>query len=122
MAGRLKEIIIVNGKNLFAGDVEDILNSVHGVKKGRVVAFGLDSDQTGSEELIVIAEYDAHTHVDQAVVRGDISRLVSETLLIKPRDVRVVEERWLVKSTSGKISRDENRHKYLETLRQAPRR
>ncbi len=115
--GRLKEIIIVNGKNLFAGDVEDILNSVHGVKKGRVVAFGLDSDQTGSEDLVVVAEHDPQAGPDPAATRADVSRMISEALLVKPRDVRIVDERWLVKSTSGKISRDENRQKYLAAFR-----
>ncbi len=115
--GRLKEIIIVNGKNLFAGDVEDLLNQAPGVKKGRVVAFGLDSEQTGSEELVVVAEHDPKGGPTAAETRTGVSRLVSEALLVKPRDVRIVDERWLVKSTSGKISRDENRRKYLAMFR-----
>jgi len=115
--GRLKEIIIVNGKNLFAGDVEDILNSVHGVKKGRVVAFGLDSDQTGSEELVVVAEHDPNAGVAAAETRASVNRAIAETLNVKPRDVRIVDERWLVKSTSGKITREDNRRKYLDHFR-----
>jgi acyl-CoA synthetase (AMP-forming)/AMP-acid ligase II len=117
--GRLKEIIIVNGKNLFAGDVEDILNQATGVKKGRVVAFGLDSDQTGSEELVVVAEHDPQAGPTTEQTRADISRMVSEALLVKPRDVRIVDQRWLVKSTSGKLSRNENRQKYIDQFRPA---
>ena len=115
--GRIKEIIIVNGKNLFAGDIEDLLNAVPGVRKGRVVAFGLESVQTGSEELVVVAEYDHSAGVPAAQARMDISRAVDEHFLIKPRDVRIVDDRWLVKSTSGKISRDENRRKYILSFR-----
>ncbi len=115
--GRLKEIIIVNGKNLFAGDIEDVMNGVAGVRQGRAVAFGVDSAQTGSEELIVVAEYDTGAGVTSAQTRMEVSRAVSDQFLIKPRDVRIVEERWLVKSTSGKLSRDENRRKYLEAFR-----
>jgi fatty-acyl-CoA synthase len=115
--GRLKEIIIVNGKNIFAGDVESALGTVAGVRKGRVVVFGLDSEMTGSEELIVVAEHDAAASVPEAEVRAAVSRQVSEAFLVKPRDVRIVGDRWLVKSTSGKISRDENRRRYLEQFR-----
>lgn len=39
--GRAKELIIVNGKNIYASDIEEMLNRMDGVKPGRVVAFGL---------------------------------------------------------------------------------
>ncbi len=115
--GRLKEIVIVNGKNLFAGDIEDSLGAVEGIRKGRAVAFGMESAQTGSEELVIVAEIAPDGGVPAAELRKAISRLVSELFLVTPRDVRVVEDRWLVKSTSGKLSRDENRKKYIEIFR-----
>ena len=115
--GRLKEMLIVNGKNLFAGDVEAVVSGIAGVKAGRVVAIGMESAQTGSEELIIVTEHDSSADRDAQSVRADISRTVSEHFLVVPRDVRVVEERWLVKSTSGKVSRSENAAKYIETFR-----
>lgn len=115
--GRLKEIIIVNGKNLFAGDVEAALAAIPGLRPGRAVAFGIESDQTGSEELVLVAEQDEAAGITAAESRAAISRLVTESFLVKPRDVRIVADRWLVKSTSGKISREANRHRYLETFR-----
>ncbi|NKE45970.1 fatty acyl-AMP ligase [Roseomonas frigidaquae] len=115
--GRLKEIIIVNGKNLFAGDVEAALAAIPGLRPGRAVAFGIESDQTGSEELVLVAEQDEAAGITAAESRAAISRLVTESFLVKPRDVRIVADRWLVKSTSGKISREANRRRYLETFR-----
>jgi fatty-acyl-CoA synthase len=118
--GRLKEIIIVNGKNLFAGDIEDVLNGIPGIRKGRVVAFGFESAQTGSEELVVVAERDPQADMPPSQTRMDISRAVQDQFLIKPRDVRIVDDRWLIKSTSGKISRDENLRKYIQSFRTKP--
>ncbi|MDO9501939.1 AMP-binding protein [Falsiroseomonas sp.] len=115
--GRLKEIIIVNGKNLFAGDVEAALAGIPGLRPGRAVAFGVESAQTGSEELVVVAEQDETAGTPAAESRAAISRMLTETFLVKPRDVRIVADRWLVKSTSGKISRDANRRRYLEQFR-----
>lgn len=50
-------------------------------------------------------------------VSADISRGIADQFLVTPRDVRVVEERWLVKSTSGKVSRGENAAKYVQAFR-----
>jgi len=115
--GRRKEMIIVNGKNLFGGDVEALIGTIHGLRPGRAVAFGVDSDQTGSEELVVVAEHDEASGIPAAQCRSAISRLVFDSFLVKPRDVRIVAHRWLLKSTSGKISRDANRRRYLEQFR-----
>lgn len=114
--GRVSERIIVNGKNVFAGDIEDIVNSVVGIKPGRVVAFGLDNEQTGSEDLIIVAERDDSATIAANTMRSAITRLVVDTFLIHPRDVRIVDARWLVKSTSGKMSRRENRLRYIEAF------
>jgi acyl-CoA synthetase (AMP-forming)/AMP-acid ligase II len=115
--GRKKEIIIVNGKNIHAGDVEDRVGAVAGVRAGRVAAFGLENLRSGSEDLVVIAEKDPAVDTPEAAIRAQINAVVSDAFLVKPHDVRIVTGRWLVKSTSGKVSRDRNRTKYLRDLR-----
>jgi acyl-CoA synthetase (AMP-forming)/AMP-acid ligase II len=116
--GRLKEIVIVNGRNIFVHDVEAALAAVPGLRAGRIVAFGLDSEESGTEELIVVAEHDPAAGVPPAQCRAAASRHLADTLLVTPRDVRIVEGRWLVKAGSGKISRDENRRRYLAQFRE----
>jgi acyl-CoA synthetase (AMP-forming)/AMP-acid ligase II len=113
--GRLKETIIVNGKNIFAGDVEALVAGVEGLKAGRIVAFGVENPGTGSEDLIVVAERGPSAR-DEASIVSDVTRLINAAFLVSPRAVAVVAERWLVKTTSGKISRAENRAKYLDGL------
>jgi hypothetical protein len=77
----------------------------------------VESAQTGSEELIIIAEHSGDADAPAVAVRQEINRIVAEQFMVKPRDVRVVADRWLVKSTSGKISRSENLVKYLDEFR-----
>lgn len=115
--GRTKEIVIVNGKNLYAGDIEDRVNAVEGLRKGRVTAFGVENERTGSEDLVVVAEKEPSSLLSDAELRTAVITAVSDAFLVTPYDVRVVEDRWLVKSTSGKISRDQNRIKYLRDFR-----
>ena len=118
--GRRKEIIIVNGKNLYAGDVEERAGSVRGVRPGRAVAFGIENPAIGTEELIVVAEADPAAGLSEAAVRAAIVAAVSDAFLVKPHDVRLIDGRWLVKTTSGKVSRDKNRAKYLRDFRTDP--
>ena len=54
--GRLKDIVIVGGQNVFPEDVEMVVNTVDGIYTGRVVAFGLEDAQVGTENLVVVAE------------------------------------------------------------------
>ena len=107
------DVVFTNVSGLKQGDPV----FVSGVKKGRVVVFGVESDQTGSEELIVVAEKDQAAPIADDALRGGINRLVTDNFMVRPRDIRIVNERWLVKSTSGKISRQQNRDRYLEMFR-----
>ena len=112
VCGRLKEMIICNGKNIFCGDVEAIVGAVPGLKAGRVVAFGVENATTGSEDLVIVAELTG-TKDREAEIVSDIRRAVDAAFLVTPKAIKLVDERWLAKTTSGKISRKENRDKFL---------
>ena len=117
IAGRLKDIVIVNGKNIFAHDVEAAVSRVDGVKAGRCVAFGFYSERAGSETLVVMAER-LHDHDRDAETVRLINHAVVEEIGLPCADIRMVEPGWLVKTTSGKMSRSENALRYRD-LRQA---
>jgi len=113
--GRTKDIVIVGGQNVFPEDVEMLVNAVAGVYPGRVVAFGVDDGQQGTENLAIVAEicgeYDAAV---ATTIEREINRTVLSGIGIAPRFVRVTPQRWIVKSTAGKISRRETRLRFLE--------
>jgi acyl-CoA synthetase (AMP-forming)/AMP-acid ligase II len=113
--GRLKDIIIVGGQNVFPEDIEAVVNSVEGVYPGRVVAFGIQDPEYGTENIAVVAElrglFDAKA---ATALERQIHKLVMATAGIAPRHVAVVPERWIVKSTAGKISRRDTRQRFLQ--------
>jgi fatty-acyl-CoA synthase len=111
--GRLKDIIIVGGNNIFPEDVEAVVNPIPGVYPGRVVAFGVDDAALGTQSLAVTAEmreFDASAASD---LEATIRKLVLTAIGTAPRYVAVVPSPWIVKSTAGKIARRETRERFL---------
>lgn len=116
IVGRIKDVIVVNGKNIVAHEVEADVSRIPGVKPGRAVAFGVYSDRVASEELVIVAERaDQSTDRDRAI-SSDIRECVMTSCGIYPAKVRLVDPGWLIKTTSGKISRSDNHRKYLSEL------
>jgi acyl-CoA synthetase (AMP-forming)/AMP-acid ligase II len=112
ITGRKKDVIIVNGKNIYAHDVEDVVNSVAGVKPGRCVCFGRPNALIGSEALYVVAESEQASDSHPAIMRA-IKGAVQARMGITVTKVAIVAPKWLIKTSSGKISRKENALKYL---------
>ncbi len=110
VTGRLKDVIIVQGRNVMAHDVEAAVSRVAGVKPGRCVAFGRYNERHGSEELVVVAERDG-SGADPVRAIGDA---VMADTGVACGDIRMVDPGWLVKTSSGKTSRGENARKYAD--------
>ena len=72
--GRKKDIIIMAGKNIYPEDIEDVVGKVNGVFPGRVVAFGVEDDITGTEQVCVVAESQADGEAEKKKLRMEIVR------------------------------------------------
>jgi fatty-acyl-CoA synthase len=112
--GRFKDIVIVGGNNIFPEDVESVVNTIDGVYPGRVVAFDVEDQEYGTQGLAIVAEmrniFDQETALE---LEAAIRKLVLTTIGTAPRYVAVVPQRWIVKSTAGKISRKETRERFV---------
>ena len=112
VTGRKKDLIIVNGKNYYAHDIEEVTAQVAGVKPGRCVAFGLPNAAMGSECIHVVAESEAPE--EQFIHIGrEIKKTLQQQMGLLIAQAKVVPPKWLIKTTSGKVSRWGNREKYL---------
>ena len=109
VCGRIKDVIIVGGRNVFPEDVERAAAEVDGVRAGNVIAFGI-SGRNGRERLIVVAETKAD---DPAPVRSEVKRKVSSAVGLPPGEVVLVSPGTLPKTSSGKLQRSLCRNRYL---------
>jgi acyl-CoA synthetase (AMP-forming)/AMP-acid ligase II len=115
IVGRSKDLIINAGKNVYPQDIEAIVNTVPGVHAGRAVAFGVPDEREGTELIAVVAETmsdDLDPDARKALVQS-IRQAVVQRSTVTINYVHLVDAKWLIKTSSGKIARAANRDKWL---------
>jgi fatty-acyl-CoA synthase len=110
VCGRIKDMIIVGGRNVYPQDVERVVNDVDGVRPGNVIAFGTEG-RRGREALVVVAETKESEH-DR--LREAIKTAVYGAVGLPPEDVVLVAPGTLPKTSSGKLQRALCKTRYLE--------
>ena len=114
ITGRKKDLIIVGGKNIYPQDLERLAFDVPGVHPGRVVAFGIFSELIGTEQVVIVAETDTNDEKEKARIAQEIRMIVAQGSAIVLRKVYIVDKGWIIKTSSGKISRLSNRDKFVK--------
>ncbi|UDY35758.1 fatty acyl-AMP ligase [Dermatobacter hominis] len=109
ICGRIKDVIIVGGRNVYPQDIEKVVGEVEGVRTGNVIAFGIEGRQ-GAQNIIVVAESKASGHEE---LRREITRVVTESVGIPPKEVILVQPGSVPKTSSGKLQRSACRLQYL---------
>ncbi len=113
MCGRIKDVIIVGGRNVFPEDIERATGPLDGVRAGNVIALGVDGYK-GKESVVVVAEVRlTDTSGDLAAIRSRIHQRTLDVCGLPPRDVMLVQPGTLPKTSSGKLQRSKCRDEYL---------
>jgi acyl-CoA synthetase (AMP-forming)/AMP-acid ligase II len=116
ITGRKKDLIIVGGKNIYPQDIENILNDVPGVHPGRTVAFGILNEQLGTEDIAVICEVETDDEEQRDQITREIRARIAQTTDVMAHYVHLVGPMWLLKTSSGKITRGANRDKFIKEV------
>ncbi|MEQ9557343.1 MAG: AMP-binding protein [Rhodospirillales bacterium] len=113
VTGRIKDMMIFNGRNHFPNDIEDAAATSHpAVSPHGAAAFSLD---TGRDEVLVVAceirrEYRRDTDWTEVFVA--IRRKVTEQSGVAPSDIVLLMPGALLRTTSGKVRRTACRNAY----------
>ena len=116
VSGRKKDLIIVGGKNIYPQDLETLAMEIPGVHAGRVSAFGIYNEETGTEDVVIVAEVDERDEDTRQRIADQIRQHITRNSAIALRHVHLVDRHWMVKTSSGKTARLANKEKYLKEM------
>ena len=109
VCGRAKDLIIVNGRKYHPQDFEWAVDSLAGVRRGRVVAFGTAAP--GAPDQVVIVVEPSGT-VPAAALAEAIRKEVSDLFGLYVDRVVVVPSGTVGRTTSGKVQRSATKARY----------
>ncbi|WP_421996823.1 fatty acyl-AMP ligase [Reyranella sp.] len=114
VTGRAKDLIIVNGRNVWPQDIEWAIEARRVVKGGDSAAFSVD---TGEGERVVVAVL-ARVSGDTAreALARDVAGVVRESVAVDCDVVLVPPSMGLPTTSSGKLSRSRAKANYLAGL------
>jgi fatty acid CoA ligase FadD32 len=123
ITGRIKDMVIVDGRNHYPQDIEwTVAESSKAIRSGFVAAFSVPARELPggdladtSEKLIVVAERGPGAgRADPQPVVDAVRRAVSRTHAVNVHDMRLVAAGVIPRTTSGKLARRACRAEYLD--------
>ncbi|MEU6734761.1 fatty acyl-AMP ligase [Streptomyces physcomitrii] len=121
VAGRMKDLVVVNGRNHHPVDIERVCEAaVPGVRRNCGAAFAVEDASGATERLVLVYEADpaAESDPEDAAehyreVLEALRRAVSLELSIPPGALVLIRPRTIPKTSSGKVQRWLTRKQYL---------
>jgi phthiocerol/phenolphthiocerol synthesis type-I polyketide synthase C len=124
VTGRLKDLIVIRGRNYYPEDIEATAQDSHpALLRGRGAAFSVSPRSSSAEQLVVVQEVDRNrirdvgdVTVSQAVneLIAAIRTAITEHHEIQPHTIVLVEPLRIPTTSSGKIRRSRCRQRFLD--------
>lgn len=111
--GRIKDLIIINGKNIDAHYIESQLNDLSFIRKGQVMAFGI-LDDNAIEKLIILCELAKNTSYEHNFTK-QVEGIIFKSIGIKPYKIEFYSSGSLPKTSSGKLQRSKAKELWLKS-------
>ncbi len=116
ITGRIKDMIIKGGRNVYPHELEELVGGVDGVRKGCVAAFPSKSGGADTERLVLLVETRLTEPDAIDALRSRIVEVAKMQLDIAPDEVVLAPPHTVPKTSSGKLRRSAARTLYESGL------
>ncbi len=114
MTGRLKDLIILRGRNYYPQDIERTAARVHpALRPDGGAAFSIEREGTARLVVAQEVEHGRADVPDMAALAEEVRRMVADELEVAVDEVVLLRSGTLPKTTSGKVRRQACREEYL---------
>lgn len=112
VTGRAKDLIIVNGRNIWPQDIEWAVETIVPLRRGDACAFALQDDD-GTERIVVVVQAWPMEPDARTTLRAAIAQMVKETVGVDGTVELILPSVGLPLTSSGKLSRSRARANWL---------
>jgi len=103
ITGRAKDLIIINGRNIWPQDIEWTLeHRIESLREGSVAAFSINRDE--GERLGIVLQTPSHDPAGRGELRSEVDRLIRQRFGL-PVEILFSRPGMLPRTSSGKLSR-----------------
>ncbi|MCA9473184.1 MAG: fatty acyl-AMP ligase [Nitrospirales bacterium] len=110
--GRQKDLIIINGKNIWPQDIEYLAEGLVGVRPGDASAFSVEGPN-GEERAVVVIQCRESDTVKRELLIEELKPIIYKEIGIECF-VELIPPRTLPRTSSGKLSRSRAREDFLK--------
>ena len=118
VTARRKDVIIVNGRNIWPHDLEFLAESLPGVRFGNVSAFSF-SDDIGTDNVVIVVESRESNPAKRKELIKELQALMLLYFGVKCL-INLVPPRTLPRTSSGKLSRSKAKQDFLARYQKSP--
>ncbi|MGF0308864.1 long-chain fatty acid--CoA ligase [Rhodococcus sp. 06-412-2C] len=105
VCGRIKDVIIMGGRNIYPTDIERAAQTVAGVRPGNAVAIRLDAGDKRESFAVAVETNDIGDADEVKRIEREVVHAVHSEVGVRPRTVAVLGPGSIPKTSSGKLRR-----------------
>jgi 1-acyl-sn-glycerol-3-phosphate acyltransferase len=116
LTGRVKDLIIRGGRNLYPYELEQAVGNLAGVRRGCVAVFASKDPVNALERLVVVAETRSEDAAEREALRQQIDEAAVDVIGMPADEVVLAPLNAVLKTSSGKIRRSATRDAFESGL------